>query len=198
MKKNYFLITTLAFAAIFSGYASANDVPRDCPAELTSSLDAVFGSGAAGMTRCIQTRNNVKVVYQINQFTDPSNSAKPYGLGNIQNAINDYTLNYGMTMGKDVDIAVVVHSGGGKLLIQDAVLQSKGQGSNPFEGTVKKLLSQGVNIYLCQNTARSLITKGVLTSGYATGELIEGVQFVTSGVTAIPDFQTRGYNYVQP
>ena len=198
MKNKSFLIAAFTFATMFTGYASANDVPRDCPSELTSSLDAVFGPGASDMTRCIQDRNNVKVLYHINQFTVPDNSAKPYGLGNIQKAINDYTMNYGMTMGKDVDIAVVVHSGGGKLLVKDIVLQSKGQGSNPFEGTVRNLLAQGVNIYLCQNTARSLIKKGVLTSGYATEELIEGVQFVTSGVTAIPDFQNRGYKYVQP
>ena len=35
------------------------------------------------------------------------------------------------------------------------------------------------------------------TSG-ATGELIEGVEYVTAGLTAIGDFESKGYSYVQP
>ncbi|MEA3278329.1 MAG: hypothetical protein U9Q81_24155 [Pseudomonadota bacterium] len=33
---------------------------------------------------------------------------------------------------------------------------------------------------------------------YATDQLIEGVEYVTAGVTAIADFQDQGYKYVQP
>ncbi len=176
----------------------AAGLAKDCPAHVSSAVEATFGAGASDMTRCLQKRSNVKLVYQLNLFTDPANSGKPYGLGNIQNAINDYRDNYGMEMGKDVEIAVVIHSSAAKMAVQDVVLRSKGVGANPFEDTIRGLIAQGVDIYLCQNSARSLIKEGALTPGYATSELIEGVGFVTSGVTAIPDFQSRGYLYVQP
>jgi intracellular sulfur oxidation DsrE/DsrF family protein len=195
--KKYLVLAAATFATAISGQALALDNKR-CPADVRDAVEATFGAGAADMTRCIQKRRNVKLVYQLNQFTDPSNSSKPYGLGNIQNAINDYRDNYGMAMGKDVDIAVVIHSGAAKMAVQDAVLQSKGAGANPYEATIRHLIDQGVSFYLCQNSARSLIKEQALTPGYATGELIEGVGFVTSGVTAIPDFQSRGYLYVQP
>lgn len=196
--KKPLMVAALAFGAVLSGKALAQGNPKDCPAEVSAAVEATFGAGAGEMTRCIQTRSNLKVVYQINQFTDSANSSKPYALGNIQNAINDYRDNYGMRVGKDVDIAVVVHGSGAKIVVQDIVLQSKGKGANPFEATIKGLIDQGVTFYLCQNSARSLIKEGALTAGYATGELIDGVKFVTAGVTAIPDFQSRGYIYVQP
>lgn len=49
----------------------------------------------------------------------------------------------------------------------------------------KDLLDHGVSIYLCQNTARSMDIK--------LHQLIDGVQFVTAGVTAIGDLQLQGY-----
>jgi len=124
--------------------------------------------------------------------------SKAYGLGNIVNAIKDYEVSYGMEMERDVEIAVVVHGGGGNLVVQDAVLRAKGKGSNPFENEIRTLLAKGVRVYMCQNTARSMVKSGALTAGYVTSELIEGVEFVTAGVTAIPDFQSLGYKYVQP
>ena len=75
-------------------------------------------------------------------------------------------------------------------------------GRNQFEGAVSSLIADGVKFYFCQNTTRSFVNNGFLPPGDvefgATGELIEGVEYTTAGVTAIADFQSRGYTYVQP
>lgn len=42
----------------------------------------------------------------------------------------------------------------------------------------------------CLNTANS--------KGVKKADMIDGIGFVTSGVTAIPDLQEEGYRYVQP
>ena len=60
-----------------------------------------------------------------------------------------------------------------------------------------------LKITSCQNTTRGFIKKGILpdsteTIGGATAELIDGVEYVTAGVTAIADLQEQGYKYVQP
>jgi intracellular sulfur oxidation DsrE/DsrF family protein len=51
---------------------------------------------------------------------------------------------------------------------------------------------------MCQNATRALIRNGTLLLGDATSHLIENVEYVTAGVTAIVDFEKRGYRYVQP
>ena len=67
-----------------------------------------------------------------------------------------------------------------------------------FEGQVKRLMARGVKFDMCQNATRALIRSGVLPLGNATANIIDGVEYVTAGVTAIVDFEARGYRYVQP
>lgn len=57
--------------------------------------------------------------------------------------------------------------------------------------------------YFCQNTTRGFVKRNFLpaadeTLGGSTGELIEGVEYTTTGVTAIADFQSKGYTYIKP
>jgi len=64
-------------------------------------------------------------------------------------------------------------------------------------------MAQGVRFFFCQNTTRGFIGNGTLPStdviqGGATEQLIDGVEYVTAGVTAISDLQEEGYRYVQP
>jgi intracellular sulfur oxidation DsrE/DsrF family protein len=197
-------VAGIVLATAFCGSAFADSTNKECPVQSVSgkSFDEEFGAGASEMTRCIENRKHVKVVYQINQFCEGATvngvCTKAYALGNINNAIKDYEVSYGMVMGEDVEIAVVVHGGGANMVVQDAVLRAHGKGTNPFENDIRALIGKGVKVYMCQNTARSLIKNGTLTAGYATSELIDGVQFVTAGVTAIPDFQSLGYEYIQP
>ncbi len=186
------------------GAAQAENENRECPVGFVNglSLDDEFGEGSAQMTRCLDQRKKVRLLIQINQScaSPPVNGVCPraYALGNIRNAINDYEVTHGMTMGEDFEVAAVVHSGGGMLMVKDEVLKAHNKGSNPFEGDVRALLDEGVNFYFCQNTVRGYIRNGTLTAGHATEQLVDGVQYTTAGITAIADFQSNGWQYVQP
>jgi intracellular sulfur oxidation DsrE/DsrF family protein len=205
------LINTLASVAV-AVFIAASAAPakadgdhhkrgtQECPVGLVNgqTLDAEFGAGASDATRCLKRRHKVKMVIQINKFCRDSvpnaSCTRPYALGNLVNVIKDYEITHGMVAGKDFDIVAVVHSGGGFLLLK---------GDNPvapnqFEQNVKNLMDSGVKFYFCQNTVRGFIKAGRLTAGATTSELIEGTKFATAGITAITDFQSVGYTYVQP
>jgi intracellular sulfur oxidation DsrE/DsrF family protein len=146
-------------------------------------FDEKFGAGTSDATRCLANTRRVKALYQINTLCKNASCAAPYAIGNIKNAIKDYQMTHGMTP-DDYKIAVVVHSAGWKLVLNDA-------DTNPFKSDMEWLVAQpSVKVMFCLNTANS---KGVMKA-----DIIDGVGFVISGVTAIPDLQAQGYNYVQP
>ena len=185
---------------------------KECPVGLVSgkTLDDEFGPGSQDATRCLDKRKKVKIVMQVNKFCRDAvpnpQCARPYALGNIVNMIKDYEITHGMRRGKDYEIVAVVHSGGGALVLKNEGFNGAGMavaGRNQHQGLVETLMSQGVKFYFCQNTTRGMMKKGALpssavTTGGATAEMIDGVQYVTAGVSAIGDFQSRGYKYVQP
>jgi len=150
--------------------------------------------GTAALTRCITKRDQVKVVYQINKECKNTGCTKPYAIGNIINAINDYEITHDMS-GDDYDIVAVVHSGGWPLILNnDSGLNNSGsitsnRRSNYFQSEMGALIAKGVKVVFCQNTARS--------KGVGTEQLIPGVEYITAGVTAIADYQALGYSYVQ-
>ena len=223
MRKHLMHIGLLAASLIglgFTGAASAagggnNECPvgvlEKSPGEPDTTLDLEFGPGTQELTRCLSRRHKVKIVVQINQFCRDAvpnadcDKTKPYALGNIRNMINDYEDTHGMEQGKDYEIVAVVHSGGGWQMLTNDGFNGAGKpvtGRNQFAGTVSDLIADGVKFYFCQNTTRSFVDKGILPAGDvlggATGELIPGVEYTTAGVTAIADFQSKGYTYVQP
>jgi intracellular sulfur oxidation DsrE/DsrF family protein len=112
-----------------------------------------------------------------------------------------------MRPGKDYEIAAIVHSGGGPLVIKNG---TTGDGvhvvTNAFEDVVKDLMNKGVKFYFCMNTTRGMQGSGLLpadaTSALVTSVDDDGVEhsvgYVTAGITALADFQQRGYEYVQP
>jgi len=195
---------------------------NECPVGLVNGmeLDDEFGEGTQELTRCIAKRNQVKLLVQINQYCARSGGtygegenenypkgtpkcSRAYALQNIENVIADYETTYGMTVGKDYEIAAVVHSGGGPLVIQDWTNEKI---VNEFEGQVQKLMNLGVRFYFCQNTTRSYQASGLLPAD-ATGALVtsvdddgvpHSVEYVTAGITALADFQRAGWTYVQP
>ncbi|MFZ0788274.1 MAG: hypothetical protein WAM94_01475, partial [Chromatiaceae bacterium] len=130
----------------------------------------------------------------------------PYALGNIRNMIDDYEITHGMEQGKDYEIVAVVNCSGGWQMLKNEGLDGNGNpvtGRNQFEGVVSGLIEDGVRFYFCQNTTRSFVSGNILptaleTTDGATGELIDGVEYTTAGVTAISDLQSKGYTYVQP
>lgn len=216
MNITHYIATSFALAGLLAGTnAWAGEASNNtCPVGLVNGQTLVdeFGPDTDTLTRCLERRHNVKVVMQINQFCrddvprDQCASNRAYALGNMRNMIKDYEITHGMVAGRDYEIVAVVHSGGGWLMLKNEGLDGDGNpvsGRNQFESQVRDLLDQGVKFYFCQNTTRGFISRGFLpdttesTAG-ATGELIEGVEYTTAGVTAIAEFQSRGYNYVQP
>lgn len=214
--KSFFLNLVLLTVSIsglgVTSLANAAGGNNECPVGLVKglSLNDEFGPGTSDLTRCLDRRHNVKVVMQVNKYcrdaVSNADCKRAYALGNIRNMIADYEITNGMRRGVDYKIVAVVHSGGGGLVLKDAGYDGDGgpvSGRNQFEQEVKDLIAAGVDFYFCQNTTRGLIGKGTLpdateTAGGATAELIEGVKYTTAGVTAIAEFQQRGYEYVQP
>jgi len=208
------LLAIFITGMVAGGVANAGASNNECPVGLVNdlTLDDEFGPGTDDLTKCLDRRHNVKVVMQINQFCrDAVSNAdcapnRAYALGNIRNMIKDYEITHGMVAGRDFEIVAVVHSGGGWQMLKDEGLDGSGNpvtGRNKFEGQVRDLIDQGVKFYFCQNTTRGFIRANRLpdateTAGGATAELIEGVEYTTAGVTAIAEFQNRGYRYVQP
>ena len=202
------LVGLVSMPALASGKGNT-----ECPVGLVSgqTLDDEFGPGTADLTKCIKKRHQVKMLVQINQFctapaTPESCATSPYALNNIKNIIDDYEITHGMVRGRDYEIVAVIHSGGGRMALKDTGARGDGTtvpGRNPFQGTVQDLMDKGVKFYFCQNTTRSFIKNGTLPTvdeaeGGATEQLIDGVEYVTAGVTAISDLQEQGYRYVQP
>ncbi len=190
MKKLFVLLTVVVWGISVNAVYASDEA--ECPVGLVSgmTLDAEFGPGTQAITRCITKRNKLKVVYQINKECRSDKCAKPYAVGNIVNAIKDYEITHGMKAGKDYEVVAIVHSGGWKLILDNASTDPHASGYNLFQPQVQNLLDKGVKILFCQNTARN---KNVKTSN-----MIAGVGYVTAGVTAIADLQAIGYNYVQP
>lgn len=188
---------------------------NECPVGLVSgmSMDDEFGPGTQALTKCLKKRHNVKMVVQINQFcTNPADCASsPYGLNNIRNILDDYEVTHGMTAGRDYEMAVVLHSPGGRMALKDTGVRGDSttiSGRNPFEGTIRGLMDRGVKFYFCQNTTRAYLSqpgtaitslpKYLVTGISATDQMIEGMEYTTAGLTSIADFQTQGYQYIQP
>jgi intracellular sulfur oxidation DsrE/DsrF family protein len=163
---------------------------KECPVGLVSglTLDQEFGPGVGALTKCNDVRHNVKVVFQLNS------NANCYGLGNITNVIDDFEITNGMKRGRDYQLAAIVHSGGGTMVVKDGVNGN----ANPCQAQVEALIAKGVKFYFCQNTTRGYIKNGRLTAGMVKEQVIDGVEYVTAGLGAIADFQATGWKYVQP
>jgi intracellular sulfur oxidation DsrE/DsrF family protein len=184
---SFILSWGLALPAANAASVNSNNA---CPVGLVNgqTLDAEFGPGVGALTKCMQTRHNVKVVFQLNS------AANCYGLGNIKNVIDDFEITHGMVRGRDYELAAIVHSGGGTMVVKDGVNGN----SNACQAQVADLIAKGVKFYFCQNTTRAYIANGRLTQGLVKDQVIDGVEYVTAGLGAIADFQDNGWIYVQP
>lgn len=152
--------------------------------------DNEFGPGATAVTRCLANTNNgniTKVVFGINWTMKPGTTDKPYGMPNIKKAIKDYEVTHGMVIGEDFEVVAVVHSQGWQWVMNETGIKA---GTNPNPALVSGLIEKGVKVFICQNTSRKI--------GIQKSDLLEGVGFITAGVTAILDFQMEGYTYIQP
>jgi intracellular sulfur oxidation DsrE/DsrF family protein len=227
---------------LMAGAAQADDacpvgVLPGSPGTPETTLNDEFGPGTSELTTCLSSREDIKIVMQLNQSCRDSyathpvgNNGKPtgevsrvvnniancannraYALGNLRNMWKDLTITNGIAP-EQIDIRVVVHSGGGYVLLKDTSYDGNGNlvsGRNKFQSQVEELMDLGVSFYFCQNTTRGFMRNGTLPdinnpdidltyTGGATAQLIPRVEYVTAGVTAISDLQEQGYRYVQP
>lgn len=198
MKTKFYLLG-LFFFMLPAANAIADDDNNNgrCPVGLVSgmTLDEEFGAGSAQITHCLKRRSHVKLVIQANEFcmdrVANAECTRPYALLNLVKMIEDFEITHGMKPGRDYEMAVIAHTKGGPLMLKDETV-------NQFRGNVEKLMQKGVKFYLCQNATRAMIRTGLLPAGDATANIIDGVKYVTAGITAVTDFQYQGYVYVQP
>lgn len=164
---------------------------------IETAFDVEFGAGAKDMTRCLENREKVKVVMQVNTECGKKDASgtcvAPYGFRNVPSMMRDYLNTHGIEA-DDIDFRIVVHGSGGKLLLK----------GHKFNGAVQKAMNLGAKVYFCQNTIRSFYGTvkpdgdTVMHYGQATSEVMPGVQFVTGGLTALVDLQREGFRYIQP
>jgi intracellular sulfur oxidation DsrE/DsrF family protein len=226
------------FGLLAAAAVQADDCPvgvlPGSPGDPETTLDLEFGDGTSDKTTCLSKREDIKIVMQLNKSCRDSYASHPvgvngkptgdvsrvinniancannraYALGNLRNMLKDLKITNGIAP-EDIDIRVVVHSGGGYVLLKDAGFDGAGNyiesGRNKFQSQVEDLMAEGVRFFFCQNTTRGFIRNGTLpgaaligSTGGATAQLIDGVEYVTAGVTAISDLQEQGYRYVQP
>ncbi len=153
------------------------------------SIEEKFGPGTMALTRCLEKTRKVKALFQINQECKNAACDAPYAVGNINNQITDYVVTHGMDSG-DYDVVVIVHSAGWKLIL-DNNATDKHTANNPFQAATEDLVTNpNVKVLFCQNTAAS---KNVVLAN-----MINGIGFVTAGVSALTDLQNSGYKYIQP
>lgn len=194
-------VTSLGWATAVAAENRAPENHLPCPVtsyDGVTSLDDEFGYGAQDITRCLQVRKHAKVVVSVdhaffsNAFGVVQTSRATF-LSNIQHMVRNYEHVHGMTIGKDVEVAVVFSESGSLLAAtQHAAFAqaSGGNPANPFTHLVEYGLSKGFKFYLCQTAARSL--------GINMQNKIEGVHFVPGGHIAVADFQLQGYALIQP
>lgn len=155
----------------------------------TITVDQKFGDGASAVTRCLAKPKGTRVVYQFNKFCEDVACTKVYAVGNILNHIRDLEVTHGVPSG-EYQMVVIVHSGGWKAIL-DPAKGHPNAADNVFADQIKALVAKpGVKVMFCQNTANS--------NKVQLSQMIDGVGFVTSGVSALTDLQRIGYRYIQP
>lgn len=135
------------------------------------------------LTTCIQKRNRVKAVVAWNTNGIHVKTGSGQQVVNARNLMNDWESSYQMEIGEDYKVAIVVYGAGANWVLNDTT-------ANPAHAMVSGLLARGANIYMCQNTMKS--------KKWTADKLIPGVKMVTSGVTALVDFQAQGMIYISP
>lgn len=194
----------LLAAIVFAPSALADEKPNNqqpCPVlpyDGVTPLDTEFGEGSQAITHCLKVRHNAKVVISVshpfffNAFGAFQKSRATF-FSNLDHLTRNYENMHAMTVGKDVNIVVVlVESGGVLAATQHNVFAQANLGvaANPFIPLVEAAKAKGIKIYLCQTAARNL--------GITRANMIPGIEFVPGGHIAVADFQLRGYAVLNP
>lgn len=163
---------------------------RTCPEAVTAAADAKYGAGSGELTECIRVRDDLKIVAAFNSNAVNSSNGHGQQVLNARNIYNDYTGNYGMSIGEDFKVVVVGYAAGARWLLNDAAHTATYGVANPSDSIVSDLIAKGIKFYMCQNTMAG--------QGWTKDDLIPGVKMVPAGVTAVIDFQNRNFSYINP
>ncbi|MDH5231642.1 MAG: DsrE family protein [Gammaproteobacteria bacterium] len=193
-----FLILTTTMLLAFSSNADNSDAEdrhtKECPSIAIERSDQLFatdihGVAASDKTLCLSRRNHVKAVLAWN-----SDNVHPNKNGlqvlNARNLLNDWEQNYAMRNGKDYKAVIVAYGKGARWALSDAAYNKKFGTDNPSTEIVKSLMQRGAKIYMCQNSMKG--------NQWKLMDLIDGVEMVPAGVSALVDFQYQGYRYIAP
>lgn len=166
------LVFVFALVMAFSATLRAETLP--CPAGLVTgkTLDEEFGVGTQEKTRCLKHRSKLKLVVQPNKLYQHGSSGQPYMLKQMKQALADY------------EVAAIIFGEGAPLALNNDATAPHGT-ENPFQPLVQELMDMGVGFYFCQNTGGRLKVQ--------SRHVLPGFKYVTSGLTAIVDFQNEGY-----
>jgi intracellular sulfur oxidation DsrE/DsrF family protein len=164
--KRFFILFSLAFFTLSSplSYASTSDI-------LT-----------------VQHKNNIKVVYDINQNDMEAGIGK--GLYYVRGLIEAYK-NQKIPL-KNVDISVVIHGAAGYWLLNDETYQSFAGNpfdENPNKKVISELLAYGVSVEMCHVTMKG--------HHWTASNLLPGVKMVFDAYTRMIDLQMQGYSYIK-
>lgn len=195
--KNSAYILAFSLCLPIGSVGAAQDSENNSSVCTTTAIERAnnnFGSDANGVpasekTSCIKNRHNLKAIVAWN-----SDNVHPSKNGlqvlNARNILNDWEESYQLKAGKDFDVVIVSYGKGARWAINDAAYKEKFGTDNPSTIIVKSLIERGAKLYMCQNSMKG--------NGWKTTDLIDGVNMVPSGVTAVIDFQYQGYKYIAP
>lgn len=204
--RNVIIPTLFILSTVFGlNVALADDDHRSkklpCPVtpyDGVTSMDDEFGYGTQAATECLSVRHKAKVVIAV----DATHPVDPFGvvqtnratyLSNIEKMVRNYEVVHGMTIGKDVDIVVILSQSGAVLGTKNHSIFARsnaGNPANPFIHFLEFGLQKGIKFYICQEASRAL--------GIKKDNVVDGVNFVPGGHIATADFQLRGYALIRP
>lgn len=150
-------------------------------------------------TECAAKTSGAKVVLQVDgnlatKYDAVANKpATAFWLSTRKEMLRNYAVQ-GMTIGKDVEVVVVLSTVGATLAVKSHARLSGANAdpanySNPFISEIKAALDSGIKIYVCQTAARAL--------GIKAEHLVDPrIKFVPGGHIAVSDFQEKGYSHL--
>lgn len=185
------ICVTLVTLGLFATPALSHEESGKCPEATQETMNIEFGPTTSEHTACIQARENIKVVTNWTRSLTNRSGASQQARSTL-NLVENYQQMYGLQPRADYTAVVIGYGMGGRWLLSDTKYnQSFGTSTgNPTRATVESLINQGVDVYMCQNTMRS--------QNWVADDLIPGVKMVPSGVSAVVDYQMRGYRYLNP
>ena len=183
------VLSAILISPVFANDDNDDDIKKGCT---DSAITAAALVGADNnTTTCIKKRNSVEVVVAMNNNLFNGNIYKNSGFidkvsqqaVNVRNLARDYENNYDMEYGDEFEVVVVAYASG-----VDWLKKTSQQVNQNFVSD--NLLARGIKIYACQNTMKA--------KGLQLSDLIDGVETVPAGVTAVVDFQNQGMTYLVP